>query len=1019
MVITNDGTGPALKVTQTGANSIAEFYDDGNALAFKVANDGLIGIGTATPQAKLHVVGSALVSSNLNVTGNLVPTAVNLVGTGDTSTAATHYFVETASDGFIRPKPLANATAELVTTASVNSAAATIVGMITSGVWNAGAVTSSGNISSAAQFLGKSGDSVGAPSFSWTGNSNTGIYRPATNTFGVVTNGVERMRIDASGNVGIGTMSISARHKLYVNGITCLQGTDLLNTGDGSLARYTDMPQTETYINLYKTGNRINNTGPSITFGGSYYSTNDFGTVYAAIKGVSSGSDIHDARGSLKFYTNTNPTGTLAESDCKLIILNTGNVGIGTTNPLVPLDIKATSNGDVLTIRAPGGNQSGTNASIVFKANSDNHPLGAVTGIETASGGAFRGGLALSAGTSTSMVEGIRLASNGNVGIGTTNPQVKLQINGQTLANKSSAVLGWTGLEVYNGLLVNSGDTIGPEFMILNDSTGGKSWGFISTGAAHSSGAGNLVIRNRSDGIVANVTITSAGNVGIGTATPQAKLHCSDNIESDNRIIGKEGLLLINRYTIFHHRSDSGYEFLVNRNTFDSEIWYADATNKALYMQIPGFSGDTLYTLSPTVLNSGYYQAQLRSVIDNSRPIPPQNTTYSDVRLYAARTTVDKMVIKGNVGIGTTNPQSILHALGKVDIHQVGAGGGENRFNGLEAPSSANGRAQLVLSSAWSDLVIASSQASSEYGSTLTFAAYNPSNSADYRKFVIQQRGWGGSQFMDFGYTNAPTTNPHTVVGNGRLLTIDGNNQRVGIGIAAPQYPLDVARAITSPSMYGVYMNYNGSGTWTGTWGVSGKFQEYVWATVGFVASSDARIKTNIQDIDDNAALSQLRLLKPRTYEYIDKIQRGSESVIGFIAQEVGEIIPRAVSKGTEIIPSIYELAICTNNIIQLEKQHNLAVDDTVQLIQEDLGMFMCKVKTVLSSTSFSVEEQEVHDGNVFVFGKQIDDFNKLDKNAIFTIGVAATQELDREVQQLKSYVSTLEARILAIENKN
>jgi microcystin-dependent protein len=57
MVIVNAGTGPALKVTQTGANSIAEFYDDGNVLAFKVADGGNVGIGTAVPTTKLDVVG--------------------------------------------------------------------------------------------------------------------------------------------------------------------------------------------------------------------------------------------------------------------------------------------------------------------------------------------------------------------------------------------------------------------------------------------------------------------------------------------------------------------------------------------------------------------------------------------------------------------------------------------------------------------------------------------------------------------------------------------------------------------------------------------------------------------------------------------------------------------------------------------------------------------------------------------------------------------------------------------------
>ena len=63
MVIQNAGTGPALKVTQTGANSIAEFYDDGNALALKIADGGNVGIGTANPQAKLQVLGDVLAGS--------------------------------------------------------------------------------------------------------------------------------------------------------------------------------------------------------------------------------------------------------------------------------------------------------------------------------------------------------------------------------------------------------------------------------------------------------------------------------------------------------------------------------------------------------------------------------------------------------------------------------------------------------------------------------------------------------------------------------------------------------------------------------------------------------------------------------------------------------------------------------------------------------------------------------------------------------------------------------------------
>ena len=57
--------------------------------------------------------------------------------TADTSTAASHYFVETGSDGTLRPKTLSNVRTEIVTTSAVNSAAATTVGTITTGTWQA------------------------------------------------------------------------------------------------------------------------------------------------------------------------------------------------------------------------------------------------------------------------------------------------------------------------------------------------------------------------------------------------------------------------------------------------------------------------------------------------------------------------------------------------------------------------------------------------------------------------------------------------------------------------------------------------------------------------------------------------------------------------------------------------------------------------------------------------------------------------------------------------------------------
>ena len=77
--------------------------------------------------------------------------------------------------------------------------------------------------------------SVGAPSFSTTGDTNTGIYFPAADTIAFAEGGVERMRIDSNGNVGIGTSSPSGGGggtTLNVNGATAASFR-LSNSGSG------------------------------------------------------------------------------------------------------------------------------------------------------------------------------------------------------------------------------------------------------------------------------------------------------------------------------------------------------------------------------------------------------------------------------------------------------------------------------------------------------------------------------------------------------------------------------------------------------------------------------------------------------------------------------------------------------------------------------------------------------------------------------------------------------------------
>jgi hypothetical protein len=169
-----------------------------NYLKFKVHNavvgattdvmtldgQGYVGIGTTSPLAILHVLGSDASGSRVRAerTGGvpIVMASLNTVG-----------IVATDNDS-----PLALWTSG---TSRVHVTAAGDVGIGTTSPTQrlhvVGNIIATGSIDAGTSFYGRTGDSAGAPSFSFTGETTTGMYRSAANQIGFSIAGNQRVVI--------------------------------------------------------------------------------------------------------------------------------------------------------------------------------------------------------------------------------------------------------------------------------------------------------------------------------------------------------------------------------------------------------------------------------------------------------------------------------------------------------------------------------------------------------------------------------------------------------------------------------------------------------------------------------------------------------------------------------------------------------------------------------------------------------------------------------------------------------
>ena len=194
------------------------------------------------------------------------------------------------------------------------------------------------------------------------------------------------------------------------------------------------------------------------------------------------------------------------------------------------------------------------------------------------------------------------------------------------------------------------------------------------------------------------------------------------------------------------------------------------------------------------------------------------------------------------------------------------------------------------------------------------------------------------------------------------------------------------------------------------------KFNGSTWTTSWIGASSSAKIKKDIQDLDDNECLNKLLALRPVKYRYIDITKNFDpiKSVYGFIAEEVKTVLPEAVNdKEKELIPNIYIMGSVENDILTIEKELEIDVEYTCYLESETIKI---KVLQDLSNNNYQIDKTYEIKTDIFVYGKVDDNFHILKKEYFHALTISSVQELHKIIIEQRNKINDLETRLVALE---
>lgn len=535
------------------------------------------------------------------------------------------------------------------------------------------------------------------------------------------------------------------------------------------------------------------------------------GTIDGTVIGGSSA-----AAGTFTTFTSTGIDDNA--SSTAVTIDSSQNVGIGTAAPAVPLHISSATpsirltdtddNSDAQIAAAAGG-------LIVFDADINNEVAGSAI-LFRVDGGS----------------EKMRIDSSGNVGIGTSSPSTKAEIS----TNNETSILRLTDTATIGAVDRKVG---GIEFY-QNDASGGAGIG-SSIEAYHVNISGDTDLRFSTGDNTERMRINSSGNVGIGTASPVAKLHSS---------VSSSGAALAGGVNV---------AAFVEAAT-NTSVQISTGTGSSAYINL-GDAADIDATRLAS--QSGFTQLSASGASDYLR---------FDAGGFVERMRIDSA---GHVAVGTTTTGNTSFTIA------TSSSGVTPNTTGDDLLIESSGNTGMTIASGTTSL------GRIYFGDSGSAIAGRISYDHNDDSMFFGTNGTAEDMTIDSsGNVGIGVSNPAVA-----LDVTDGyiRSERVqgGYGNAAGNFHIDSKTGTAGVA----YLNW-----FQGTGGVNVGNGASGYGTIraaAFTVSSDRRLKENISYFD--RGLAEILQLKPATFDFIN----GENNQKGFIAQDVETVIPEAVGTTT------------------------------------------------------------------------------------------------------------------------